>query len=116
MVSPTAESFDGAWIVQRVKDIDIAGFDEMRFDFAEGTLYGSSPCRSFTTTYGPDLQNLMFTPFDIGGGLWDEQTMIAEREFLQQLGLVNRMELAEDGQLVMYNFDEPLLWAVRLPG
>jgi hypothetical protein len=42
--------------------------------------------------------------------------MIAEREFLQQLGLVNRMELAEDGQLVMYNFDEPLLWAVRLPG
>ena len=58
----------------------------------------------------------MFTPFDIGGGLCDEQTMIAEREFLQQLGLVNRMELAEDGQLVMYNFDEPLLWAVRLPG
>ena len=69
-----------------------------------------------TKTEGPDLQNLMFTPFDIGGGLCDEQTMIAEREFLQQLGLVNRMELAEDGQLVMYNFDEPLLWAVRLPG
>ena len=53
---------------------------------------------------------------DIGGGLCDDQTMIAEREFLQQLGLVNRIELAEDGQLVMYNFDEPLLWAVRLPG
>ncbi|WP_264214213.1 META domain-containing protein [Leisingera thetidis] len=114
MASTTAESFDGAWIVQKVKDVDLEKFEDLRFDFADGTLYGSSPCRSFTTNFGPDTQNLMFTPFEIGGGLCDEETMIAERDFMQQLGLVNRMELQDDGLLVMYNFDQPLLWAEPL--
>ncbi|WP_211236075.1 META domain-containing protein [Leisingera aquimarina] len=116
MASTSAESFDGAWIVQEVQDVDLAQFEELRFDFDGGTLYGSSPCRSFTTTFGPDMQNIMFSPFEIGGGLCDEATMIAEREFLQQVGLVNRMVLTGDGQLVMYNFEKPLLWAKRLVG
>ena len=116
MASITAESFDGAWIIQKVKDVDVQGFGDLRFDFAAGTLYGSSPCRSFTTTFGPDASSIMFTPFEIGGGLCDEETMIAERDFLQQLALVNRLALEEDGTLVMYNFDRPLLWAKRLAG
>ncbi|WP_291730414.1 META domain-containing protein [Leisingera sp. F5] len=116
MASTSAESFDGAWIVQKVQDVDLTQFEELRFDFDGGTLYGSSPCRSFTTTFGPDLRNIMFSPFEIGGGLCDETAMIAERDFLQQVGLVNRMELTGDGQLVMYNFEKPLLWAKRLAG
>ncbi|KIC08963.1 hypothetical protein RA19_16800 [Leisingera sp. ANG-M1] len=116
MAALTAENFDGAWIVQEVKDIDLQPFGELRFDFDNGTLYGSGPCRSFTTTFGPDVENLMFSPFDIGGGLCDEETMIVEREFLQQIGLVNRMDIGADGQLVMYNFDQPLLRAKRLDG
>eukprot|EP00919_Chromeraceae_sp_WS-2016_P081917 GHVR01193377.1.p1 GENE.GHVR01193377.1~~GHVR01193377.1.p1 ORF type:complete len:158 (-),score=26.27 GHVR01193377.1:55-528(-) len=114
MASITVESFDGAWLVQKVKDVNLQGFGDLRFDFVAGTLYGSSPCRSFTTTFGPDASSIMFSPFDIGGGLCDEQTMIAERDFLQQLALVNRLALEGDGQLVMYNFDQPLLWAKQL--
>lgn len=116
MASTTTENFDGAWIIQKVKDVDIQGFADLRFDFAAGTLYGSSPCRSFTTTFGPDASHIMFTPFEIGGGLCDEETMIAERDFLQQLALVNRLALEEDGQLIMYNFDRALFWAKRLAG
>lgn len=116
MASITVESFDGAWIVQKVKDVDLHGFGDLRFDFVAGTLYGSSPCRSFTTTFGPDASSMMFSPFDIGGGLCDEETMIAERDFLQQLALVNRLALEGEGQLVMYNFNQPLLWAKRMDG
>jgi heat shock protein HslJ len=116
MASIPVENFDGAWSVQKVQDVDLHGFAELRFDFVAGTLYGSSPCRSFTTTFGPDPSSIMFTPFDIGGGLCDEETMIAERDFFQQLALVNRLALQEDGQLVMYSFDQPLLWAKRLVG
>ncbi|AHD03205.1 META domain-containing protein [Leisingera methylohalidivorans] len=114
MASTTAASFDGAWIVEKVQDVDLAQFEDLRFDFDGGTLYGSSPCRSFTTTFGPGMETIMFSPLQIGGGLCDEATMIAERDFLQQIGLVNRMELTGGGQLVMYNFDTPLLWAKRL--
>lgn len=116
MASTTAADLDGAWVIQKVKDVDLEPFDELRFDFDAGTLYGSSPCRSFTTTFGPDLLNLMFSPVQTGGGLCDEETMIIERDFMQQIGLVNRMEVDEEGQLVMYNFDQPLLWAKRLTG
>ncbi|OBY26493.1 META domain-containing protein [Leisingera sp. JC1] len=116
MASTTAADLDGAWIVQKVKDVDLEAFDDLRFDFDAGTLYGSSPCRSFTTTFGPDLHNLMFSPVQTGGGLCDEETMIIERDFMQQISLVNRMEVDKEGQLVMYNFDQPLLWANRLPG
>jgi hypothetical protein len=56
----------------------------------------------------------MFTPFQIGGGMCDEQTMITERKFLQRIEHVNRLEIDADGQLVMYASDEPMLWAKRL--
>lgn len=116
MVTTTAADLDGAWIVQKVKDVDLDPSENLRFDFEDGTLYGSSPCRSFTTTFGPDLENFMFSPFQIGGGLCDEATMITEREFMQQISLTNRLEVTGDGKLVMYNFDQPLLWATRLAG
>jgi len=114
VASSSVESFDGAWIVQKVTGVDLTAFDSLRFDFDAGTLYGSAPCRSFKTTFGPDTQNLMFSPFEIGGGLCDEQTMITERDFFQQIGFVNHLEIGDDGRLVMYNFDQPVLWAKRL--
>ncbi|WIY23948.1 META domain-containing protein [Parasedimentitalea psychrophila] len=114
MTLPTVETFDGAWIVEKVTGVDLTGFDALRFDFDAGTLYGSAPCRSFKTSFGPDVQNLMFAPLQIGGGLCDEQTMITERKFLQRIGLVNRLEIDADNQLVMYASDEPMLWATRL--
>ncbi|NSY37473.1 META domain-containing protein [Leisingera sp. ANG59] len=118
VIMPATNStvLNGAWIVQKVKNVDLEPFDDLRFDFDGGTLYGSSPCRSFTTTFGPDLDNLMFSPFQTGGGLCDEETMVIERDFMQQIGLVNRMEVDGEGQLVMYNFDQPILWAKRLAG
>ncbi|MBY6140130.1 META domain-containing protein [Leisingera daeponensis] len=116
MASNTAADLDGAWIVQKVKDIDLTPFEDLRFDFDDGTLYGSSPCRSFTTTFGPDIENLMLSPLQFGGGLCDEDTMISERNFFQQISLVNRMEITESGVLVMYNFEQPLLWAKKLTG
>ena len=76
--------------------------------------YGSGPCRSFKTTFGPDVQNLLFSPFEIGGGLCDEQTMITERDFLQQIESVDRLDIDADERLVMYASDEPVLWAKRL--
>lgn len=114
MSATTAADLDGAWIVQKASGAGLEKAAGLRFDFDGGTLYGSSPCRSFTTTFGPGLENLMLSPFEIGGGLCDEATMITEREFLQQVGLVNRMEVSGDGELVMYNFEQPLLWARRL--
>lgn len=114
MTSLSINTFDGAWIVQKVTDVDLTGIDALRFDFDAGTLYGSAPCRSFETTFGPDVKNLMFTPFQIGGGMCDEQTMITERKFLQRIEHVNRLEIDADGQLVMYASDEPMLWAKRL--
>lgn len=116
MPATNSTVLNGAWIVQKVKNVDLEPFDDLRFDFDGGTLYGSSPCRSFTTTFGPDLDNLMFSPFQTGGGLCDEETMVIERDFMQQIGLVNRMEVDGEGQLVMYNFDQPILWAKRLAG
>jgi heat shock protein HslJ len=114
MTSSSVETFDGAWIVQKATDVDLTGFDNMRFDFVAGTLYGSGPCRGFETAFGPDTQNLMFSPFEVGGGMCDEQIMITERDFFQQIRMVNRLEIDGDGQLVMYNFDRPLVWLKRL--
>lgn len=114
MSATTAADLDGAWIVQKVSGSDPQRVAGLRFDFDGGTLYGSGPCRSFTTRFGPGLETVMLSPFEIGGGLCDEETMIAEREFLQQMGLVNRMEVTGEGELVMYNFETPLLWARRL--
>ena len=114
MTPSPVETFDGAWIVQKTADIDLTGFDDMRFDFVAGTLYGSGPCRSFETAFGPDTQNLMFSPFEVGGGMCDEQIMITEREFFQQIRIVNRLEIDGDDCLVMYNFDRPLIWLKRL--
>lgn len=114
MATTTAADLDGAWIIQKVKDVDLTPFEGLRFDFDGGTLYGSSPCRSFTTTYGQDLKNLMFSPLQIGGGLCDEEAMYVERDFLQQISLVNRMEVTGNGELVMYNFEQPLLWAKKM--
>ncbi|NVK12826.1 MAG: META domain-containing protein [Rhodobacteraceae bacterium] len=114
MPATTATDLNGPWIVKKIKGIDLEPFGDLRFDFDAGTLYGSSPCRSFTTTFGADLQNLMFSPVQMGGGLCDEEAMIIERDFMQQISLVNRMEMDEEGRLVMYNFDQPLLWAKRL--
>lgn len=114
MTSPSVETFDGAWIVQKAADIDLTGFDSMRFDFVAGTLYGMGPCRSFKTVFGPDTQSMMFEPFEIGGGLCDEQTMIIERDFFQMIEFVTRLDIGDDGRLVMYDTDKPLLWAKRL--
>ncbi|MCF6232241.1 MAG: META domain-containing protein [Rhodobacteraceae bacterium] len=114
MTLSSVETFDGAWIVQKATDIDLTGFDNMRFDFVAGTLYGSGPCRSFETAFGPDTQNLMFSPFEIGGGMCDEQIMITERDFFEQIKMVNRLEIDSDERLVMYNFDQPLVWLRRL--
>jgi heat shock protein HslJ len=108
------ETFDGAWAIQKAKDIDLTQFDSLRFDFDAGTLYGSGPCRGFKTTFGPDTQNLMFSPLEIGGGMCDEQTMIIERDFFKQISIVTRLEIDSDGQLIMSNFDTPLLWAKRI--
>ncbi|OED49530.1 META domain-containing protein [Leisingera sp. S232] len=116
MASTTVADLEGAWLVHKVTNVDLTPFEDLRFDFDGNTLYGSSPCRSFTTTFGPDLQNLMFAPFEIGGGLCDENSMIIERDFMQQISMANRMEVAADGQLVMYNFEKPLLWAKPLSG
>jgi heat shock protein HslJ len=114
MTSSPVETFDGAWAIQKAKDIDLTQFDSLRFDFDAGTLYGSGPCRSFKTSFGPDTQNLMFSPLEIGGGMCDEQTMIIERDFFKQISIVNRLEIDSDGQLIMSNFDTPLLWAKRI--
>jgi len=114
MTSSSVETFDGAWIVQKATDVDLAGFDSMRFDFVAGTLYGSGPCRSFKTEFGPDTQNLMFSPFNVGGGMCDEQIMITERDFFQQIRIVNRLEIDGSDCLIMYNFDRPLVWLKRL--
>lgn len=115
MTLPSVNTFDGAWIVQKVAEVDLTGFDALRFDFDAGTLYGTGPCRSFKTTFGPDAHNLLFSPFEIGGGLCDEQTMITERNFLQQIEFVDRLEIDADKGLVMYASDKPVLWAKRLP-
>ncbi len=114
MTSPSVETFAGAWIVHKSADIDLTGFDDMRFDFVAGTVYGSGPCRSFETAFGPDTQNLMFSPFHVGGGMCDEQTMITESDFFEQMSNVNRLAIDGDDCLVMYNFDRPLIWLKRL--
>ena len=114
MTTSSVETFDGAWIVQSVKDIDLTGLKEMRFDFVAGTLHGLSPCRSFKTTFGPDPQNMMFTLFDLGGGFCDEERMLMEREFFDQIEVVDRMEIDGDGCLVMYKSAKVILRAKRL--
>jgi len=114
MTSLSVGTFDGAWIVEKAAEVDLTGFDDLRFEFDSGTLYGSGPCRSFKTTFGPDVQNLLFSPFDLGGGTCDEQTMITERDFFQQIEFVDRLDIDADNRLVMYASGEPVLWAKRL--